>query len=59
MIEEKFSYCRLCDMPTENLKRFCCEKCERIFRIFVKRKNEEKHLKVKGHEKFAMVKFGA
>jgi predicted nucleic acid-binding Zn ribbon protein len=59
MLEEKFAYCRLCDMPTGNLKRFCCEKCERLFSRFVKRKNEEKHLRVKGYEKFAMEKIGA
>jgi len=34
-------------MPTKDLKKFCCEKCERIFRRFAKIKNEEKNMGMK------------
>jgi predicted nucleic acid-binding Zn ribbon protein len=35
-------YCKLCGMLIEDIGKFCCEKCERIYKIFVKRRKDEK-----------------
>ncbi len=34
-------YCRLCGMPTEDAKRFCCRKCEVLYKRYVNGKRDQ------------------
>jgi uncharacterized CHY-type Zn-finger protein len=42
----KTKSCKLCGMSTRNMKKFCCEKCERIFKRFIKRKKDEQKMRM-------------
>jgi len=41
-------YCRLCEMATKEMKKFCCEKCKVLYKRFIrKKKDEENKRKIK------------
>jgi predicted nucleic acid-binding Zn ribbon protein len=44
-------YCRLCGMHIEGFGRFCCYKCEGMFKRFVEKKKEVKKWKNQSYRK--------
>jgi len=39
-LENTVRHCGLCGMPTENMDRFCCSKCEGKYKKFIEKRLE-------------------